>query len=74
MGARAPPFPPCRRSTGPAIASTCLIFVSQAALAAGVPEKLGLKRRAVAVKNTRAITKRGIVNNDYLPVIPRVRE
>ena len=35
---------------GLAIASTCLTFVSQAALAAGVPEKLGLKRRAVAEK------------------------
>jgi urease subunit alpha len=54
---------------GGAIASTCLTFVSQAALNAGVPERLGLKRRAVAVKNTRAITKRDMVLNDYLPVM-----
>ncbi len=54
---------------GGALASTCLTFVSQAALAAGVPEKLGLRRRAVAVKNTRAITKRDMVHNDYLPVM-----
>ncbi|MBK9427007.1 MAG: urease subunit alpha [Gammaproteobacteria bacterium] len=54
---------------GGAIASTCLTFVSQAALAAGVPEKLGLRRRAVAVKNTRNITKRDMVHNDYLPVM-----
>jgi urease subunit alpha len=54
---------------GGALASTCLTFVSQAALAAGVPEKLGLRRRAVAVKNTRAITKRDMVLNDYLPVM-----
>ncbi|MBK6960173.1 MAG: urease subunit alpha [Gammaproteobacteria bacterium] len=54
---------------GGAIASTCLTFVSQAALAAGVPEQLGLRRRAVAVKNTRNITKRDMVHNDYLPVM-----
>jgi len=54
---------------GGAIASTCLTFVSQAALNAGVPEQLGLKRRAVAVKNTRAITKRDMVLNDYLPLM-----
>nr|ART38724.1 G481 [uncultured bacterium] len=54
---------------GGAIASTCLTFVSQAALDAGVPETLGLKRRAVAVKKTRAITKRDMVLNDYLPVM-----
>jgi len=47
----------------------CLTFVSQAALAAGVPEQLGLRRRAVAVKNTRNITKRDMVLNDYLPVM-----
>jgi urease subunit alpha len=54
---------------GGAIASTCLTFVSQAALAAGVPEQLGLRRRAVAVKNTRSITKRDMVHNEYLPVM-----
>ncbi|MFZ2208813.1 MAG: urease subunit alpha [Porticoccaceae bacterium] len=54
---------------GGAIANTCLTFVSQAALAAGVPEQLGLRRRTVAVKNTRDITKRDMVLNDYLPVM-----
>ncbi len=54
---------------GGAIASTCLTFVSRAALDAGVPETLGLKRRAVAVKNTRSIGKTDMVLNDYLPVM-----
>jgi urease subunit alpha len=54
---------------GGAPASTCLTFVSQAALDAGVPEQLGLRRRAVAVKNTRNITKRDMVHNDYLPLM-----
>jgi len=34
-----------------------------------VPEKLGLRRRAVAVKNTHNITKRDMVHNDYLPMM-----
>ena len=54
---------------GGAIASTCLTFVSQAALAAGVPERLGLRRRAVAVKGTRAIGKADMVLNDYAPMM-----
>ena len=54
---------------GPAIAATSLTFVSQAALAAGVPERLGLKRRAVAVKGTRTIGKSDMVLNDYAPVM-----
>ena len=54
---------------GPAIAATSLTFVSQAALDAGVPERLGLKRRAVAVKGTRTIGKSDMVRNDYAPVM-----
>jgi urease subunit alpha len=60
-------YRPMFGALGPAIASTCLTFVSQAALAAGVPEKLGLKRRAVAVKGTRSIGKADMVLNDYTP-------
>jgi urease subunit alpha len=62
-------YRPMFGALGPAIASTCLTFVSQAALSAGMPEKLSLKRRAVAVKNTRAITKRDMVLNDHLPLM-----
>jgi urease subunit alpha len=54
---------------GPAIAATSLTFVSQGALAAGVPERLGLKRRAVAVKGTRHIGKADMVLNDYAPLM-----
>ena len=54
---------------GPAIAATSLTLVSQAALDAGVPERLGLKRRAVAVKGTRTIGKSDMVLNDYAPVM-----
>lgn len=54
---------------GPAIAATSLTFVSQAALAAGVPRSLGLRRQAVAVKGTRRIGKSDMVLNDYAPVM-----
>jgi urease subunit alpha len=54
---------------GPAIAATSLTFVSQAALAAGVPRNLGLRRQAVAVKGTRRIGKSDMVLNDYAPVM-----
>jgi len=49
--------------------ATSLTFVSRAALEAGVPGKLGLAKRAVAVRGTRAIRKRDMVLNDALPVI-----
>ena len=62
-------YRPMFGSLGGAIASTSLTFVSQAAFAAGVPERLGLRRRAVAVKGTRCIGKADMVLNDYAPVM-----
>jgi urease subunit alpha len=49
--------------------ATSLTFVSRAALEAGVPQKLGLQKRAVAVRGTRGIRKRDMVLNDALPDI-----
>jgi urease subunit alpha len=54
---------------GGALAETSLTFVSSAALDAGVPEKLRLAKRAVAVRGTRSIGKRDMVLNDALPRI-----
>jgi urease subunit alpha len=54
---------------GRAVASTALTFVSAAALAAGVPARLGLGRRAVAVARCREIGKRDMIHNDALPRI-----
>jgi urease subunit alpha len=62
-------YRPMFGALGGAVASTSLTFVSQAALAAGVPERLGLRRRAVAVKGTRTIGKADMVLNDYAPVM-----
>jgi len=49
--------------------STCVTFVSQAAVAAGVPQQLGLRRRVEAVKNTRAIGKADMIHNSGTPTI-----
>jgi len=54
---------------GGAVAETAVTFVSQAAVAAGVGEKLGLKKNLVAVKNTRAITKADMIHNDLQPEV-----
>jgi urease subunit alpha len=52
---------------GQAIASTCITFLSRAALEAGVPEQLDLRRRMVAVRNCRQISKRDMILNDWMP-------
>ena len=52
---------------GGAIAATSLTFISQAAFSAQLPEKLGLKTQAVAVKNTRNINKQSLKLNTALP-------
>ena len=54
---------------GRALSSTCVSFVSQAALVDGVGDRLGLQRRLVAVKNMRQLGKKDMIHNDYTPVI-----
>ncbi|MBV9656552.1 MAG: urease subunit alpha [Verrucomicrobia bacterium] len=49
--------------------STSVTFVSDAALCSGALRELGLSKRLVAVKNTRAVTKRDLLWNDALPKI-----
>src|ERR1700676_1145625 len=60
-------FRPMFGSFGAALQSTSLIFVSAAAMEAGVPTNLGLKKSALAVKNCRNLSKRDMINNDLLP-------
>jgi urease subunit alpha len=53
---------------GGALAPSCLTFVSQAALDADVPRRLGLRRACVPVVNTRGdIGKASMRNNTALP-------
>jgi urease subunit alpha len=56
-------------SFGRALYSTCLTFLSQAAMEKGIAKKLGLQKRVAAVKNCRNIKKRDMKLNDYLPAI-----
>jgi urease subunit alpha len=48
---------------------SCVTFVSSAALADGVGQKLDLKRELIAVKGTRAVMKRDLKLNDATPEI-----
>ncbi len=55
---------------GAALASTCITFVSTAALEDDVGRRLGLRRTLSAVHDTRGtIGKRHMIHNDALPVI-----
>ncbi|HEY2734366.1 MAG TPA: urease subunit alpha, partial [Polyangiales bacterium] len=49
--------------------ATGVTFVSAAAVEASIGDKLRLRKRMVAVKNTRTIGKRDLIHNDYLPKI-----
>ncbi len=52
---------------GAAVAAGSITFVSQAALAAGIGERLGLAKHLVAVKGIRTLSKKDMVLNDYTP-------
>ena len=49
--------------------ATSLTFISQAAKAAGVPERLGLKKAIAVVKGCRNVTKADLIHNSYQPHI-----
>ena len=55
---------------GGALASTCITFVSGAALQDDIGRRLGLRRALSAVRDTRGgIGKRNMIHNDALPLI-----
>jgi urease subunit alpha len=54
---------------GRSLHKSSMTFISQAALAAGVPERYGLQKTIGTVKNNRNVTKRHMVHNDYLPTM-----
>ena len=62
-------YRPMFGSFGKAGAKTSLTFVSQAALDNGIEEELKLERKLVACKNTRSISKKDMILNDWLPNI-----
>ncbi len=54
---------------GRSVEHSAVTFVSEAAQAAGVGERLGLARETVPVRHTRALGKADMVLNDALPAI-----
>jgi urease subunit alpha len=54
---------------GGAISRTSLTFVSQGAVAAGIPEKYGLSKRAIPVKGIRTLRKADMIHNSWTPKI-----
>jgi urease subunit alpha len=62
-------YRPMFGSFGAATGPTAITFVSQAALGAGVAEKLGLKKIVKAVRRCRDIGKKDMVHNNATPNI-----
>jgi len=62
-------YRPMFGALGGARHATSVTFMSRAALEDGVPERLRLAKRAVAVTGTRVVRKRDLVHNGALPVI-----
>lgn len=62
-------YRPMFASYGGSRHATSLTFISQAALEAGVPETLGLKKKIGVVKGCRSVQKTDLIHNGYLPDI-----
>lgn len=60
---------PMFASFGGAIHTTCLTFLSEAAIAQDIPAQLKLNKAAAAVSGTRELTKQQMTLNDALPII-----
>jgi len=62
-------YRPMFASYGGSRHATSITFISQAALDAGVPEQLGLKKKIGVVKGCRSVQKTDLIHNGYLPDI-----
>ncbi len=62
-------YRPMFGSFGGATAATSLTFISKAALEDGLPDRLGLRKTAVAVENCRQIGKADMIHNAATPHI-----
>ena len=62
-------YRPMFGSFGSATAATSITFISQAASAARLPEKLGLKKIVAPVRNCRSIGKKNMLHNSATPNI-----
>ncbi len=60
-------YRPMFGSYGGALAKSSITFVSQAALAAGAPERYGLSKVVSAARDIRRVRKQHMVHNDWQP-------
>lgn len=60
---------PMFAAAGRALASTCVTFVSAAAWADGIRERLGLGREVLPVRRCRHLQKKDMIHNDATPEI-----
>jgi urease subunit alpha len=60
-------YRPMFAAYGRAVGSTSVTFVSRAALEDGVPLRLGLQKRASAVRGCRGLSKAAMIHNAYVP-------
>src|SRR5690606_9943032 len=60
---------PMYGATGRAPAANSVNFVAPAAIEDGLPERLALGKRFVAIESTRRVTKAGMRENDALPEV-----
>jgi urease subunit alpha len=70
-------YRPMFGALGGARNSTCMSFLSKAAIEAGVPEQIGLRNQIGTVFATRELRKADLVHNNYQPTIevdPRTYE
>ena len=62
-------FRPMFGAYGLALPATTMTFLSQAAVAAGIPERLGLRSRIGTVRRCRNLAKKDMIHNDLQPRI-----
>jgi urease subunit alpha len=62
-------YRPMFGALGGALAETCVTFVSRASLAAGIGERLGLRRQVEAVRGCRSVSKADMAHNHGTPSI-----
>jgi len=62
-------YRPMFGAMGRAVYSTCLTFMSKAAIELRIPKKLGLWKKVAPVKNCRKISKKKLLLNDKTPKI-----
>ena len=70
-------YRPMFGALGAARNSTCMSFLSRAAVEAGIPEEIGLRNQIGTVAGTRELRKADLIHNHYQPDIevdPRTYE